>query len=607
MINRLNEKCLTATVTDLYWERIFLHMMVKVDVLDETILENGEPLAFYMVDRVTYDCPVKCKVLGEKDGVYHLRINVTNNGENRCIPEGVYILEVCQKNMALADAQTDISVVPKLEDCSRNFLYRKGIRVYTATFAVEEGTDDLPFQMTTMASLQIDMSFPEHATMRERIHLIQDLKATWFSKKNMIRNAYHFLHFMYRKSRPKTVLFMTEQSDKIASNLKAVSERMVERGLDKEYTILVSARSSSERGQTIKSWLDFTVKLARSGIVFLDDHAPCLDWLELSKDTKVIQLWHAGAGFKSSGYSRWGHMGCPNAVSCHRQYSFGIAGSKNIAPFFSEVWGMNDEQVLATGMPRMDEYLEEEHKQKKIAEIYEQYPMCKGKKVILFAPTYRGMNKREAHYPYHLVDFEGLYRVCGDEYVVLFKMHPWVRKKVPIAKEFADRFIDVGKYPNINDLFYVTDLLITDYSSNIFEYSLMKNPMLFFAFDKIQYSFSRGFHREYEESAPGKVCYTFEQLLEAIAKKDFEEEKVQQYVDHHFDYIDTHSSDRVIDWLVLGNLPLDVVNDLKRVEEENAYRNSLDFTFGGERVPLMELIEERKKEMTEMKRRRRYK
>ena len=71
-------------------------------------------------------------------------------------------------------------------------------------------------------------------------------------------------------------------------------------------------------------------------------------------------------------------------------------------------------------------------------------------------------------------------------------MHPWVSEPVPIQEGFRDKFIDVNLYPNINDLFYITDLLITDYSSNIFEYSLMKKPMLFFAYDKIQYSSGKG-------------------------------------------------------------------------------------------------------------------
>lgn len=165
--------------------------------------------------------------------------------------------------------------------------------------------------------------------------------------------------------------------------------------------------------------------------------------------------------------------------------------------------------------------------------------------------------------------------------MVLFKMHPWVASHVPIEKKYKDRFMDVGKYPNINDLFYITDLLVTDYSSNIYEYSLMRKPMMFFAFDKVQYSFSRGFHRDYEEAAPGKVCYTFSEFLEAFRQKDFEFEKVEQYIEHHFDYIDSNASDRVIDWLVLGQIPEEIQQNLERVRRANEHRNSLDFLPAG--------------------------
>lgn len=265
-------------------------------------------------------------------------------------------------------------------------------------------------------------------------------------------------------------------------------------------------------------------------------------------------------------------------MSCHRQYRYGIAGSRQIGKFFSEVFGINDDQILPTGMPRMDEYLDKAFREKKTAELYEQYPMCKGKKVILFAPTYRGKNRKTAYYPYHMIDFQRLYDFCGEEYVVLFKMHPWVREAVPIEEAHKDRFVDANKYPNINDLFYITEILITDYSSNIFEYSLMRKPMLFFAFDKIQYSFSRGFHRDYEEAAPGKVCYTFAQIMDALEQKDYEYEKVEQYVDKHFDYIDSHASDRVIDWILLGNIPEDIQKKLRHIEKVNQRLPLLNFS-----------------------------
>ena len=198
--------------------------------------------------------------------------------------------------------------------------------------------------------------------------------------------------------------------------------------------------------------------------------------------------------------------------------------------------------------------------------------------MILFAPTYRGRNKKTAYYPYELLDFDRLYEVCGEEYIVFFKGHPWVNNKLQIKKAHRDKFFDLQTYPNINDLFYIVDLLITDYSSNIFEYSLMRKPMLFFAFDKVEYSLSRGFHRDYDESAPGKVCETFDQMIEAIAEKDFEYEKVEQYIEHHFDYIDSGASDRVIDWILLGEMPEEIKAEIAAVEERNRRMHELDFT-----------------------------
>ena len=115
--------------------------------------------------------------------------------------------------------------------------------------------------------------------------------------------------------------------------------------------------------------------------------------------------------------------------------------------------------------------------------------------------------------------------------------------------------IDVTSYPNINDLFYITDLLITDYSSSIYEFSLMRKPMLFYAFDKDQYLKERGFHRDYEACAPGKIVYTFDDMMEAIQKEDFEFEKVEKYIEESFDNIDTHACDRIIDYIIRGKRP----------------------------------------------------
>ncbi|MCI9612570.1 MAG: teichoic acid biosynthesis protein [Eubacterium sp.] len=573
----MSRRQITARVTKLTWERIWLHLEVKVAFAEDA--DKDSKLSFYLINGL-FEPKAKLKVTAVEGDTYKLKINITNPGNGLCLPQGTYSMVICQKKRQMAKAEIAESLVKDMSSASRNFLYGGRAKVYSVTFYVTEGDEGLPFIMYVLAGGRTGISAPVVHAAKKGFHPKEQLKKKYSKINKPLKVDMYWKYrkkYKHKSSKP-VVMFMSEQSTSISTNLKAVKDRMLARGMDKDYIIVESYRSSvTNPRQGIKSWMDMLKKMAMSDFIFLDDHAPVLDWLILDKDTTLVQLWHAGAGFKSSGYSRWGHIGCPAPYSCHRQYKYGISGSKNIAHFFSEVWGINDSQVLPTGMPRIDEYLDEAYRAKKTKELYDKYPMCKDKKVILFAPTYRGTNKANAHYPYELIDFEQLYKLCGDEYVVLFKMHPWVASEVPIADKYRDRFVDVGRYPNINDLFYITELLITDYSSNIFEYSLMKKPMLFFAFDKIQYSFSRGFHRAYEQSAPGKVCATFDEVLKAIAEKDFEYPKVEEYVEKHFDYIDSHASDRVIDWIILGQLPESVKKDLAADAAINKELEALDF------------------------------
>lgn len=588
-----DKKHITAMVTDIKWERINLYIDVTLRYNTEKYC-NQKPEFYAVNNKYLAKAHFKATYLG--DDAYRLYLNITNPGYNRCLPRGTYTIRVCFGDDSAARCVSDRSIVSKMNDFSRAFLYGNRGRVYNVVFYVDDSDDNaLPFVMYTMASSAVSVGKPNPISLAPNQLQSPDASSGFVKKikKNFSRikrkftgkNAFRKYIRKYYKylcgklnENDKTILFMSEQNSAFTANQKAVYDRMVERGLDKEWDIELSFRAASSEGQTIKSWMALVKKLAKSSVVILDDHAPVLDWLILSEKTKIIQLWHAGAGFKSSGYSRWGNSGCPAPFSCHRQYSYGIAGSRHIAHFFSEAWGINTEQVIPTGMPRMDRFLDEQYKAETIQKLYEAYPMCKGKKVILFAPTYRGKNKAEAHYPYELIDFEELYRICGNEYAVLFKMHPWVAEGVPVPEGCSDRFIDVGEYPDINDLFYITHLLVTDYSSNIFEYSLMRKPMLFFAFDEIQYSFSRGFHRDYKESAPGKIVHTFEGLLKAIKDKDFESEKVEKYISEHFDYIDSGASDRVIDWLILGNIPKNMKSAIEEEFEDVKRMAGLDFS-----------------------------
>ena len=586
MNNRLSENLISATLTDIQWERIHMHLTVEVEFGPE--FSPDTPLDFYLVAAfLKANAQFKTEKLSET--TYRLSLNVTNMGAVMCVPTGTYTLYACAGTDIICAPEVSPELAPQLLDKCRTFLHNNKTKGYCVNFSVTEDEEDLGLILNIMdlskSGLKV-FNVDERPDVRPTgmAKVKKDIHKKWVKegRKFMIwyYNTLHDMNRRFRRENAKpTILFMSEQSEKLGTNIMSVADRMVERGMDKDYNILYSARATvANPHYGIPSWLEVLKKLSRSDMIFIDDHAPILDWVFLNEDTTLIQLWHAGAGFKSSGYSRWGHTGCPAPNGCHRQYKYGIAGSKAIAHFFSEVWGINTENVLPTGMPRMDEFLDPDYRAAKEKELREQFPLINGKRVILFAPTYRGKNHFDAHYPYQLIDFDRLYEFCGDDAVVLFKMHPWVSEAVPIKPEHKDRFVDVNKYPNINDLFYVTDLLITDYSSNIFEFSLMRKPMLFFAFDEIQYSFSRGFHRDYEESAPGTVCHTFDEVMDALETDNFKYEKVEEYVDVHFDYIDSGASDRVIDWIILGQIPEDIQASIKAVEDGVERLRQLDFS-----------------------------
>lgn len=531
-----------AVINKIYWDRIHCYFEIECDSDGKT---EYEKLGFFLIDSDNH-VELKLRIVSRKDNRFLATFNVTNNGHNDCIKAGLYRIYAVNNNTLIDYCLASTDILSELDNYSRSYLYNNNRNIYSAVFSIDEGDDRLP----------LVIRFFKSGDRNAENHL---------NKATAKRFIYNFFRFFHGKNRNKKVLFLSEQSPLMKANLKAVYAKMMERGLDKQFKISVSTRAGGRR-YPIYSWIKVIRKLSAADVIFVDDHVPLLDYIRL-KDTKVIQLWHAGAGFKNVGYSRWGHKACPAPMSCHRQYKYGITASRGIAHFFSEVWGMEDEYVLPTGMPRMDEFLDEEYRKNKEKELYERYPLCKGKKVILFAPTYRGKVKRESYYPYDRIDFGEMYDLCQDEYVVLFKMHPFITEPVPIAEKYRDRMMDVGDYLNINDLFYITDLLITDYSSNIFEYSLMNKPMLFYAFDEIIYSFSRGFHRDYKEAAPGKICHTFDELIDAVRDEDFEFHKVKEYVEKHFDYIDSNASNRVIDWALLEKFPESVLADFKKLDD----------------------------------------
>ena len=132
-------------------------------------------------------------------------------------------------------------------------------------------------------------------------------------------------------------------------------------------------------------------------------------------------------------------------------------------------------------------------------------------------------------------------------------MHPFVREKIQIPEKYKDYMCDAASYREVNDILFIVDALITDYSSIIYEFSLLNGrPMYFFAFDQKMYEATRDFYEPYEDTVPGKIVKKFDDLLDALAKEEYSKEALEAFVKKNFTYVDGKATDRVIDQLIIG-------------------------------------------------------
>src|SRR5699024_6868263 len=109
--------------------------------------------------------------------------------------------------------------------------------------------------------------------------------------------------------------------------------------------------------------------------------------------------------------------------------------------FYAEAFGIKEENVIPTGVPRTDVLFDREYAQKVRQKLTSEWPFIKGEKVILFAPTFRGNGHSSAHYPFFKIDFERFAKYCEKENaIVLFKMHPFVKNKLTIPEQYQKYF-----------------------------------------------------------------------------------------------------------------------------------------------------------------------
>lgn len=355
----------------------------------------------------------------------------------------------------------------------------------------------------------------------------------------------------------RRVVLATAHDPRLRGNLVVIHEAL--RATDPPIPVVVLAHASRGdwRGRIRALWsaAQAGYHLATARLFVVDDYYFPAYVIRPRPGTTIVQTWHASGAFKKFGLSVLDKsFGATEAltrqVRIHGNYDVCLIGSAAGAAFYAEAFGQPLERFATDiGIPRTDVLLDADAVARTGAAVRERYGIAADRRVVLYAPTFRGDSVGRA-VAGPMLDLRVLHDRLGDDHVVLLRLHPFVRAGVTIPPDLAGFAIDAGDHPEINDLLLASDALVTDYSSVIFEYALLRRPMVFFAPDLEDYEGERGFYFEYRSGVPGPVVETSEEVADLLRSGAVDLARIDAFRDWAFEVADGHATERFLERIV---------------------------------------------------------
>ncbi|MGP4024076.1 bifunctional glycosyltransferase/CDP-glycerol:glycerophosphate glycerophosphotransferase [Actinomadura sp. 3N407] len=329
-----------------------------------------------------------------------------------------------------------------------------------------------------------------------------------------------------RRLRPlrPAVLYDSYTGKQYSDSPRALHEELVRRGADVEHLWVVrdGQVEPPETARPVRMWgAEWYEAMARSRYIITNAHLP--EWFARRDGQVVVQTWH-GTPLKRIGFDiedvQFANMRYLEKVAKEvPNWSYLISPNAFSTPILRRAFRYEGE-IIETGYPRND-VLASPDRDMLAERVRERLGLPPGKRAVLYAPTWRDDNYYgPGKYRLDLrLDLERAAEVLGEDYVLLIRRHPNVVDTVP---EVAGGFVrDVSGYPDIADLFLAADVLMTDYSSLMFDYANTGRPMLFFTYDLEHYRDElRGFYFDFEHEAPGPLLRTSDEVIEALRSID---------------------------------------------------------------------------------------
>lgn len=344
---------------------------------------------------------------------------------------------------------------------------------------------------------------------------------------------------------------------------RALYEELVRRGVDATHTWL-SAPHTQDTFPAGVSTVPFgspecIAALETADVVISNDHIP-LDW-EKRPGTTYLQTWHGTPlkrihndvlwapegrlAYLEQDIARWDLLLSPNPASTPRfRRAFGFEGP-----------------VHETGYPRND-LLSSPERDRVRAQVRADLGITDEQTVVLYTPTWRDdlvFNRTGPQDFEFAIDLEDFSARLGADHVLLLRLHNMVMDRLEVVEGSAVR--DVCSHPDIRDLYLAADVMVTDYSSTMFDFAITGKPLLYLTYDLEYFQNElRGFYFDLAEVAPTPLLRTSEELVAALADLDTvvagSTERYARFRETFCSLEDGHATERVLDLLFpAGTVP----------------------------------------------------
>lgn len=380
--------------------------------------------------------------------------------------------------------------------------------------------------------------------------------------KGLVRRIVVLLYQIETKILPiqkDIIIFESNLGRNYTGNPKSIYEEMVNQGLDKKYRcyIMLDDMNTSVPGNAVKlrrTRIRYFFIMGIAGIWVCDSRQP--KYIIKRKGVHYIQTWHGTPLKKLALDMDSVNMAGETNIEKYRQnfyentrtWDYLISQNHFSTEVFRRAFAF-DKTILEIGYPRND-ILFSGNNTDNINELKRKMGLPIDKKILLYAPTWRDNEYyTKGAYKFNTsMDFDLLKSKLGDEYVCIVKYHYLVKDKLDWTP-YKDFIYQFDMCEDIAELYLVSDMLITDYSSVMFDYSILKRPLLFFAYDLEDYKDNlRGFYFDFLAEAPGPITRTTEELVKSITDYNFTvyQEKYEAFSKKYNHADDGNASKKVV-------------------------------------------------------------